>query len=99
LSIRYCLSRIYAEAMLPSYGSIPIFSRGEFPSFYEDPDDWTHLQSVRKASRRFVGSRPIFYDSHFEDATILLPRDISALPPPLHLLGNEMLSERVIFLG
>jgi hypothetical protein len=89
------LPRICVEDLLPSYGSIQIFPQSEFPLFYEDPDDWTPSESVKKASCRFIGSRPVFYDSHFHDATILLPRDVSAPAPSLHLLGSEMMSERV----
>jgi len=50
---------------------------------------------VRTAICRPTSSRLIFQDSHRHDATILWPRDTSALTPPLHLLGDEMVSGRV----
>jgi Plant mobile domain len=49
---------------------------------------------VKKATCRSTSSGPLFHDSHSHDATVLIPRDPSASVPPLHLLGDAMMSGR-----
>jgi hypothetical protein len=66
--------------------------QSHYLSFYEDPEDWMPIVRVTRGTPIHLRTGGlIFRDEQPHDITPLLPRDLSAAAPPVHLLGKEMI--------
>jgi hypothetical protein len=80
------------DSTISRYGTIPRRPRSHYFSFYEDPEDWTPIVRVTRGTPVYLRAGGlIFRDEQPHDITPLLPRDLSAAVPLVHLLGKEMI--------
>jgi hypothetical protein len=86
------LSPFILDSTIPPYGTIPRRPQSHYLSFYEDPEDWMPIVRVTRGTPIHLRAGGlIFRDEQPHDITPLLPRDLSAAAPPVHLLGKEMI--------
>jgi hypothetical protein len=80
------------DTAISPYGTIPTRPQSHYISFYEDLEDWTPTIRVTRGTPVYLRAGGlIFHDEQPHDITSLLPRDLSAATPPVHLLGKEMI--------
>jgi hypothetical protein len=80
------------DTAISPYGTIPRHPQSHYLSFYEDPEDWTPTVRVTRGTPVYLRAGGlIFRDEQPHDITPLLPRDLSATAPLVHLLGKEMI--------
>jgi hypothetical protein len=80
------------DTAISPYGTIPRRPQSHYFSFYEDPKDWTPTVRVTRGTPVYLRAGGlIFRDEKPHDITPLLPRDLSAAAPLVHLLGKEMI--------
>jgi hypothetical protein len=80
------------DTAISPYGTISRRPQSHYLSFYGDPEDWTPTVRVTRGTPVYLrASGLIFRDEQPHDITPLLPRDLSAATPLVHLLGKEMI--------
>jgi hypothetical protein len=81
-----------SDVAISSHGVIPRRPLSHYHLLYEDPDDWTPLISVTRATHVYPRGGDLFFrDEQPHDIVSLWPRDASYVAPLTHLLGNEII--------
>jgi hypothetical protein len=78
--------------VVSSHDAIQRRPLSHYHSLYEDPDDWTPLISVTRATPVYPRGGGLFFrDEQPHDIISLRPRGIASIAPLTHLLGKEII--------